>query len=153
MSTMYSPSGPSRARSLTGPCHQGGAGRLTSSLAADGQACLGIEELHVFDVDAEGHPVPDLDRGLSFDAGHPLALAYGLGLVFIESPLGYDPVRVDGEVDHQLGAERLDEVHVTDESRASLARLRRGQVLGTHAHHDILARVRNQGRTLGPDGV
>src|SRR6266446_3816974 len=110
---------------MTAPCHHGGPAPSTPSdpstlsypstpdrpasvrptpstvlLAPDGQSGLGIEELHVFDVDGEGHPVAGLDRGLGLDAGHALALFDGRGLVFIERTLGYDPVRVDGEVDH-----------------------------------------------------
>src|SRR2546430_4512499 len=54
---------------------------------------LGVEELHVLDVDREGHPVAGLDRGLGLDAGHALTGLHRRGLVLVEGTLGYDPVR------------------------------------------------------------
>ena len=67
---------------------------------------------------------------LGLDAGHALAGLHRRRLVFIQRTLGYDPVRVDGEVDHQFRAERLDQFHFADELRAGNLRARRAQVLG-----------------------
>src|SRR2546430_9674492 len=83
---------------MTAPCHHGVPERETCArdtvlLTPDGQSGLGVEELHVLDVDREGHPVAGLDRGLGLDAGHALTGLHRRGLVLVEGTLGYDPVR------------------------------------------------------------
>src|SRR4029077_3972755 len=103
---------------MTAPCHHGGpdpatCAWLTFLLTPDGQSGLRVEELHVLDVDGEGHPIAWLDRGLGLNAGHALAGPHGRCLVLIEGTFSDDPVRVDGEVDYQFRAERLDQLHVT----------------------------------------
>src|SRR5437867_2637832 len=101
---------------MTAPCHHGGSdpgtcARLTILLTPDGQSGLRVEELHIPDVDRVGHLVAGLDWGLGLNPGHALAGLHGRWLVLIEGTFIDDPVRVDGEVDYQFRAERLDQLH------------------------------------------
>src|SRR5580658_4754441 len=105
---------------------------------------LHVEELHAFGLDLERDPLAHLGLGVRGDPGHALARLRGRVLVVGARALGRYPGGVDGEVNHELRTERLDQVHVADQGRPGAAVVRGGQMLGPNPQDHLLAAVAKQ---------
>jgi hypothetical protein len=82
-----------------------------------------------------------------------LPVDHGRLRVLGDGPLGYRVDGVQGEVDLQLGPERLDQVYLVGQRRAGPAVAGRGQVLGAHAHDHLLAVIGRKSGMLQHLGV
>src|SRR5580704_11216032 len=93
----------------------GAAGRDPSG--PDRLVVLHVEELHALGVHRERDSLAHLDLRGWIDPGHALARLRGRVLVLGARALGLYPGGIDGEVNHELRAEGLDQVHVADQGR------------------------------------
>src|SRR5215471_4103083 len=95
--------------------------RAAARSLPDGSPAAWVEELHACSVHGECDLLAHRDLGAGVDAGYAFAGLGGGVLVVAGCALGPDPAGIDGEVDHELRAERLDQVHGAGQRRPGSA--------------------------------
>src|SRR5262249_2359132 len=123
-----------------------GRARARSRRLPDCVTVEGIEEVDPRGVDREQRLPPGRGGGTPVASGEPGAGAgrwfdHFPGLAAVFDPFRLHSLRIEGEVNEQIGAQSFDELHVGRDRRTWRAIPGSWQILGSDADDDLLALV------------